>query len=538
MEELFLGSRHPGTVVPCEKLKRHVEYDNLVHEARETETKSWLEAVLEYYLAPEQRGNREDTRSLRREAKKHLIVEGWKTEHLPLGQARTYYISPQNKRFLSLRTACKGYIRENIPKWISSGMIPLNSSSVNEDNSGLANDDSFLFLVYKLLQKEPELFGEYGAHMSRSFEVCEPKCSRELKSQDNLRWVYSTIDCSDSFATNPPPRPNKVEFERKYCPGAVLRYYSSYSLKNTSRNFKKDMILEARKHLSAEGWSFQLPVKQQGMIYISPRIRRYASLQSACEACIRECLPKWIRYDIKAVDGLDIDEERISQLDSHQLSDYVSELLSKNPEMPASKRIPERRSTGHCMSNPPRNRNSDSPKNWLLRSSTRLQNKHAPCPSNMKAQNVLSWLIDCNMLLPRSKVRYHGRPLVEGRITRDGIKCSCCQQLYGIYGFGRHAAGQRNCRSAAANIVLENGESLLDLQRQIMNEHRTRESTKTPRKSEYREDNDGICTVCHYGGELILCDNCPSSFHRSCIGLEVIFFKKKMVQSGAYNVMN
>ncbi|KAI9127340.1 hypothetical protein K1719_001899 [Acacia pycnantha] len=76
--------------------------------------------------------------------------------------------------------------------------------------------------------------------------------------------------------------------------------------------------------------------------------------------------------------------------------------------------------------------------------------------------------------------------------------------------------------SVAANILLENGKSLLNFQRQIMNERRTRGTTKTPSRSGYLDENDGICSVCQYGGELILCDNCPSSFHQSCIGLEDI----------------
>ncbi|MCL7041618.1 hypothetical protein MKW94_018392 [Papaver nudicaule] len=32
--------------------------------------------------------------------------------------------------------------------------------------------------------------------------------------------------------------------------------------------------------------------------------------------------------------------------------------------------------------------------------------------------------------------------------------------------------------------------------------------------------NDDICSVCYYGGTLVLCDRCPSSFHLNCLGMK------------------
>lgn len=37
------------------------------------------------------------------------------------------------------------------------------------------------------------------------------------------------------------------------------------------------------------------------------------------------------------------------------------------------------------------------------------------------------------------------------------------------------------------------------------------------------QQSDSICIVCQYGGCLILCDHCPSSYHMECIDLEVHF---------------
>ncbi|KAK4275146.1 hypothetical protein QN277_018279 [Acacia crassicarpa] len=491
------------------------------------------EAVLRYYLLPLESGHADVKRIVVPKARKHLLAEGWTFENPTIKGRGVIYISPQNQRFGSLRTACRKYIEEYLPKWISTGVIPLDVSRINEENTGLVDSDELSCCVSRLLQNEPELYNVNGAPASRLIGQCKPKRSKKLKSQDNQREMYSTSDSDISLPAILPPHSVEDVIEPEFCPEAVLRYYL-YSLEKIPGDVKKCMILKARKHLLAEEWNLEYPtIKGRGMIYMSPQNVRFGSLRVACEAHIKECLPKWISSGMMPVDGLDINEEKMSQVDSDELASYVSQLLQKEPELSYLNEVPESRSTGHCKLKPSRNLKSRPPKIQkkrlpirLQRSSKRVQKVCAPCSSNQKAQNVLSWLIDSNVLLPRSKVHYQarviGRPMAEGRITRDGIKCSCCQKLYSIGGFGGHATGQRNCRSAAANILLENGKSLLDFQRQIMNEHRTRGTTKTPSRSGYLDENDGICSACQYGGELILCDNCPSSFHQSCMGLEDI----------------
>ncbi|KAK2660135.1 hypothetical protein Ddye_006668 [Dipteronia dyeriana] len=36
------------------------------------------------------------------------------------------------------------------------------------------------------------------------------------------------------------------------------------------------------------------------------------------------------------------------------------------------------------------------------------------------------------------------------------------------------------------------------------------------------DQSDDICSVCHHGGDIILCDKCPSSFHHSYLGLKEV----------------
>lgn len=152
-----------------------------------------------------------------------------------------------------------------------------------------------------------------------------------------------------------------------------------------------------------------------------------------------------------------------------------------------------------------------------MRSSKRAR-KVAPSSSNQIPRTVLSWLIDKNVVLPRAKVKYcelkNGNPMAQGRITREGIKCNCCQKIFGLRNFEAHAGSI--CNRPSANIYLEDGRSLLECQMQMKRKH----STENKESSHFTE-NDYICSVCHYGGDLILCDGCPSSFHPDCLGIKV-----------------
>ncbi|EXB94106.1 Chromodomain-helicase-DNA-binding protein 4 [Morus notabilis] len=165
----------------------------------------------------------------------------------------------------------------------------------------------------------------------------------------------------------------------------------------------------------------------------------------------------------------------------------------------------------------------------VLRSSKLVQEVVIPDSSHHNPRSILSWLIDNNKVLPRAKVHYRigtDPPSKEGRITRYGIKCGCCRKGFGLSSFEVHAGS--SCRTPSANIVLEGDvpKSLLACQREIICESKmqslTIESCEAVKSNWCRGENDYICSVCHYGGELLLCDQCPSSFHKSCLGLEDI----------------
>ncbi|XP_050213716.1 increased DNA methylation 1-like isoform X2 [Mercurialis annua] len=135
-------------------------------------------------------------------------------------------------------------------------------------------------------------------------------------------------------------------------------------------------------------------------------------------------------------------------------------------------------------------------------------------------RTILTWLVDNNVLSVRENVYYYGRldmpAMAKGCISGGGIKCNCCGKVYTLNGFEFHVTGKYY--KPAANIFLEDGRSLLQCQMKLIHDD---DDDDSPERlmSRNRNENDDVCSVCHYGGDLILCDQCPSSFHQKCLGL-------------------
>ncbi|CAN6870797.1 unnamed protein product, partial [Brassica oleracea] len=141
-----------------------------------------------------------------------------------------------------------------------------------------------------------------------------------------------------------------------------------------------------------------------------------------------------------------------------------------------------------------KNRVTGRGKTRVSRSSKRVQRVMTPTSRNQSPRTVLSWLIDNNVILPR-----------------ENIQCR----------------NQKDHTVAAANIFLDDGRSLLECQ---VEAYKARKKAQPPNllKIKLRHgENDIVCSVCHYGGKLILCDGCPSAFHATCLGLEVHQFSLK-----------
>ncbi|XP_004517273.2 uncharacterized protein [Cicer arietinum] len=363
------------------------------------------------------------------------------------------------------------------------------------------------------------------------FQVTKVLLKEPVPSQIDRNRMHSQFDSNilnllsdppqmkKDLDVNPPtkkPSPVIVEVEPELCPIAVVKYYFHALERNSAE--KRTWKLKAKKHLLAEGWIFDYPTeRRKTTLYKSPQNQCLGTLRGACRLYLKAKIPEWTNAD----DGDD------------DLLVSVFQLLQKEPELhtidnsPPSKSSVKRtyrRTTNSKASQPKSIEENEVDTGRVLRSSKRVQKVLGL--THQKPQNVISWLIDCNILLPKYKVFYWetekgNAPMVEGRITQEGIRCSCCQKVYGLRGFANHAGGSSSFRPSAC-IFLKDGRSLLDCMMQVMQYHRRKEVAEKPCSDPFEGENDNICSVCNYGGELILCDQCPSSFHKKCLNLEDI----------------
>uniref|UniRef100_A0A0E0LHP0 N-acetyltransferase domain-containing protein n=1 Tax=Oryza punctata TaxID=4537 RepID=A0A0E0LHP0_ORYPU len=139
-------------------------------------------------------------------------------------------------------------------------------------------------------------------------------------------------------------------------------------------------------------------------------------------------------------------------------------------------------------------------------------------------RTVLSWMIDMGVVSEEAKVKYMNkkgaRARLEGRITRDGIHCGCCSKILTVAKFELHAGSKE--QQPYANIFLEDGGATLS---QCLVDAWKKQS-QSEKKGFYKVDpgddpDDDTCGICGDGGDLLCCDNCPSTFHLACLGIKM-----------------
>ncbi|XP_017233617.1 uncharacterized protein LOC108207694 [Daucus carota subsp. sativus] len=334
------------------------------------------------------------------------------------------------------------------------------------------------------------------------------------------------------------PSPDEeLIFEPEYCPQAVMNYHTHVTKEKGDHSkwktgsMLKDMQLKVKKHLFAVGWKLYhyRTKKKLRYRYISPSRKMYDSLRSACKGYIDEeihvgklaevQLPREARYSPSASEEvrkeIHCENKKKRKSSSLHLASLSSNSVTKENK---SKKIQAIKSKDNI--NRP-----VSVSDRVLRSSKRAREVVDASSSHRNPCTILSWLMDNQVVLPSEKVQYRigkdCKMMAEGRVTRDGIKCNCCQETFTLHNFEVHA--NSTCHQPSANIFLENGRSLLECQLQLRRDLNTRGSNRGRLEVKGKpNDNktDSICSVCHSGGNLLLCDGCPSTFHTRCLGLK------------------
>ncbi|XP_061370868.1 increased DNA methylation 1-like [Gastrolobium bilobum] len=372
-----------------------------------------------------------------------------------------------------------------------------------------------------------------------------------------------------------------VSIEPVVCPQAVIEWYKLTGSTDYKRGCRKrDLSLKAKQHLCALGWNLWYIAKQGRweLRYTSPNGRNHISLRSACERCIEEggCGPENVPL-IQKTKGLQVkrdhdhdpsttaisssaqpqvqprkckkrraraqsfDDDELDQASSTAVipssaqSHEVSRKCKKPRAEPRKCKKRQRESfddgdddewnpMGQSQSTSELDQASSTA---VISSSAQSQEVPRKCKKPRADPRKCKKLRSEPRKCKKPRVR-HGdeaqsssNPGTVNSLLIDTNVVLSESKVLGPTNFEAHAGCTKQLPSTS--IFLEDGRSLLDCQREALSTSQQKNhDVVMQRDSVYKDNNDSVCSICRYGGELILCDRCPSSFHLTCLGLEQV----------------
>ncbi|RLN34017.1 increased DNA methylation 1 [Panicum miliaceum] len=421
--------------------------------------------------------------------------------------------------------------------------VPLDAEFSPEVAAALLSDRGRRELSSLLRSRDEALRTKVRKHLvalgwtivSRRNAVMAPRMRYESPANGNKTYcslpdlIVDALISSNEPHQPPPETKNNKEEEQD----AIAEYVALMASDDRGAKAKGPradrLRARAKSQLQASGWSFWVKLKSDGreeLRYKAPTGRFYISLHTACQAFIISSSQK--SFTATSSSCCSRKKREISELITTTIETKKKKKKKISCEAVGADGITclVKKSTTTTNISKRRKKKKAAGASRVLRPNCEVS------ASAGHARTLLSVLIDEGILVPRDKVTYRaasgGAAAKGGLVTGDGVRCTCCGRAFTVAEFEAHATrGSRTGRPWARLFLNKDGRSLSQCLVELMRRdstngfHHQRHRRRRIRVKEACRDpgGDSVCSVCNDGGELLLCDHCPSAFHHDCLGL-------------------
>ncbi|GKB71980.1 zinc finger, RING/FYVE/PHD-type, acyl-CoA N-acyltransferase, Jas TPL-binding domain protein [Tanacetum coccineum] len=308
----------------------------------------------------------------------------------------------------------------------------------------------------------------------------------------------------------------------EYNPQTIMNYYSCGVQTGRCKDPRvKNLIIKAKNHLSAIGWTFFYVFTKTGtkeLRYKAPTGRVYLSLRTACECAIKNQDP----YLFDQMGG------------GSKIDDGFNKFKRKSEcvDRPQKKKVRIEDDKSLCFDQKSDKDSSEVKNERVMKQIQDVKRLRLTGKKDSSTKKRGS-LIENNIVKRGARVSYlsrkDGRVLKRGRVYEDGIMCYCCDEMFLLTKFEAHA-GSTNHRPAA-NIFFDDNRSISYCEAQLESvlpaDVKSTKSDVIDVKSiksshcvsSTNDEYSCACWLCHQGQDhdLIKCVQCERHFHLSCI---------------------